>query len=111
MNHCRISWLNLLWLANYWLYLLLYSLLCVMCCGKLNSGLWGWQCKSSAIAKENCALRCLSPVCYQLIYESDPVRVCKKMVMMIEFSVNFCLFFFMNGLFCLLSSLKKVKKI
>ncbi|WZZ90976.1 hypothetical protein YC2023_119555 [Brassica napus] len=25
-------------------------------------GLWGWQCKSSPIAKENCALRCLSPL-------------------------------------------------
>ncbi|CAC01905.1 hypothetical protein [Arabidopsis thaliana] len=42
------------------------------CYGDIESGLWGWQCKSSAIAKENCALRCLSPVCYQLIYESDP---------------------------------------
>jgi hypothetical protein len=39
------------------------------------SGLWGWQCKSSMIAKENCALRCLSTPCYELIYASDPVRL------------------------------------
>lgn len=26
------------------------------------------------IAKENCALRCLSPACYELVYEGDPVR-------------------------------------
>ncbi|URD98003.1 hypothetical protein MUK42_30970 [Musa troglodytarum] len=28
----------------------------------------------SIIDKENCALRCLSPVCFQLIYESDPLE-------------------------------------
>ncbi|KAF3542111.1 hypothetical protein F2Q69_00018965 [Brassica cretica] len=44
----------------------------------VNSGLWGWQCKASAIAKENCALRCLSPVCYELIYESDPLEEGEK---------------------------------
>lgn len=37
------------------------------------SGLWGPVCKSSMTAKENCALRCLSPTCYELIYEGDPV--------------------------------------
>ncbi|CAF2343376.1 unnamed protein product [Brassica napus] len=41
-------------------------------------GLWGWQCKSSPVAKENCALRCLSPVCYQLIYESEPLEEGEK---------------------------------
>ncbi|EXB70654.1 hypothetical protein L484_023840 [Morus notabilis] len=42
------------------------------CYADIESGLWGWQCKSSATAKENCALRCLSPTCYEIIYESDP---------------------------------------
>ncbi|KAL1195486.1 hypothetical protein V5N11_030757 [Cardamine amara subsp. amara] len=48
------------------------------CYADIESGLWGWGCKSSAIAKENCALRCLSPVCYQLIYESDPLEEGEK---------------------------------
>ncbi|CAN6848238.1 unnamed protein product [Brassica oleracea] len=48
------------------------------CYADIESGLWGWQCKSSAIAKENCALRCLSPVCYELIYESDPLEEGEK---------------------------------
>ncbi|KAI4312585.1 hypothetical protein MLD38_037390 [Melastoma candidum] len=39
------------------------------CYAVVESGLWGWQCKSSAIAKENCALKCLSPACYELVYE------------------------------------------
>ncbi|KAE7999229.1 hypothetical protein FH972_003682 [Carpinus fangiana] len=42
------------------------------------SGLWGWQCKSSMIAKENCALRCLSTPCYELIYASDPLEEGEK---------------------------------
>lgn len=48
------------------------------CYADIESGLWGWQCKSSMIAKENCALRCLSPVCYELIYESDPLEEGEK---------------------------------
>ncbi|KAF3541630.1 hypothetical protein F2Q69_00018963, partial [Brassica cretica] len=48
------------------------------CYADIESGLWGWQCKGSAIAKENCALRCLSPVCYELIYESDPLEEGEK---------------------------------
>lgn len=44
------------------------------CYADIESGLWGWKCKSSMIEKENCALRCLSPVCYELIYESDPLE-------------------------------------
>ncbi|TKY68800.1 chaperone protein DnaJ [Spatholobus suberectus] len=36
------------------------------------------QCKSSMIARENCALRCLSPACYELIYESDPLEEGEK---------------------------------
>ncbi|EOA22913.1 hypothetical protein CARUB_v10003646mg [Capsella rubella] len=48
------------------------------CYADIESGLWGWQCISSAIAKENCALRCLSPVCYELIYESDPLEEGEK---------------------------------
>ena len=38
-----------------------------------SSGLWGWDCKFSAIAKENCALRCVSAACYGKIYGEDPV--------------------------------------
>nr|DAD36441.1 TPA_asm: hypothetical protein HUJ06_007082 [Nelumbo nucifera] len=48
------------------------------CYADIESGLWGWQCKSSIIAKENCALRCLSPACYELIYESDPLEEGEK---------------------------------
>ncbi|KAL0730080.1 hypothetical protein Bca4012_026173 [Brassica carinata] len=48
------------------------------CYADIESGLWGWQCKASSIAKENCALRCLSPVCYELIYESDPLEEGEK---------------------------------
>ncbi|RVW79530.1 hypothetical protein CK203_051653 [Vitis vinifera] len=43
-----------------------------------KSGLWGWQCKSSVIAKENCVLQCLSPPCYELVYESDPLEEGEK---------------------------------
>ncbi|PIN10361.1 hypothetical protein CDL12_17051 [Handroanthus impetiginosus] len=48
------------------------------CYADIESGLWGQQCKFSTIAKENCALRCLSPVCYELIYESDPLEEGEK---------------------------------
>ncbi|KAB2627014.1 hypothetical protein D8674_020632 [Pyrus ussuriensis x Pyrus communis] len=48
------------------------------CYADIESGLWGWHCKSSLIAKENCALRCLSPTCYELIYESDPLEEGEK---------------------------------
>ncbi|CAK9185245.1 unnamed protein product [Ilex paraguariensis] len=44
----------------------------------LESGLWGRQCKSSTVAKENCALKCLSPACYELIYENDPLEEGEK---------------------------------
>ncbi|XP_042450110.1 uncharacterized protein LOC122034822 [Zingiber officinale] len=44
------------------------------CYAEIESGSWGWKCRSSIIEKENCALRCLSSVCYQLIYESDPLE-------------------------------------
>ncbi|KAJ9179822.1 hypothetical protein P3X46_008141 [Hevea brasiliensis] len=48
------------------------------CYADIESGLWGQQCKSSMTAKENCALRCLSPTCYELIYESDPLEEGEK---------------------------------
>ncbi|KAL6964871.1 hypothetical protein U1Q18_035924 [Sarracenia purpurea var. burkii] len=48
------------------------------CYADIESGLWGWQCKSSMIAKENCALRCLSPACYELVYEGDPLEEGEK---------------------------------
>ncbi|XP_062154176.1 uncharacterized protein LOC133862393 isoform X2 [Alnus glutinosa] len=48
------------------------------CYADVESGLWGWQCKSSMVAKENCALRCLSAPCYELIYASDPLEEGEK---------------------------------
>ncbi|KAI4312570.1 hypothetical protein MLD38_037375 [Melastoma candidum] len=48
------------------------------CYADVESGLWGWQCKPSAIAKENCVLKCLSPACYELVYESDPLEEDEK---------------------------------
>ncbi|KAH9771163.1 hypothetical protein KPL71_012610 [Citrus sinensis] len=48
------------------------------CYADVESGLWGPQCKSSMIAKENCALRCLSPTCYEFVYESDPLEEGEK---------------------------------
>ncbi|XP_050222990.1 uncharacterized protein LOC126673067 isoform X2 [Mercurialis annua] len=48
------------------------------CYADVESGLWGQQCKLSMTAKENCALRCLSPVCYEHIYESDPLEEGEK---------------------------------
>lgn len=44
------------------------------CYEDIENGLWGWQCKSSSIAKENCALRCLNAVCYEHIYGDDPLE-------------------------------------
>ncbi|KDO46814.1 hypothetical protein CISIN_1g0331351mg, partial [Citrus sinensis] len=55
----------------------LFSLFCLVCFDWI-SGLWGPQCKSSMIAKENCALRCLSPTCYEFVYESDPLEEGEK---------------------------------
>ncbi|KAG9452885.1 hypothetical protein H6P81_005789 [Aristolochia fimbriata] len=49
-----------------------------VCYADIESGLWGWKCKWSVIEKENCALRCLSPVCYDLIYGSDPLEEGEK---------------------------------
>ncbi|KAL8167680.1 hypothetical protein V2J09_009179 [Rumex salicifolius] len=48
------------------------------CYADVESGLWGWDCKSSTISKENCALKCLSPHCYELVYESDPLEEGEK---------------------------------
>ncbi|KAG6582506.1 hypothetical protein SDJN03_22508, partial [Cucurbita argyrosperma subsp. sororia] len=48
------------------------------CYADIESGLWGWQCKSSATEKENCALRCLSPTCYDIVYGSDPLEEGEK---------------------------------
>lgn len=48
------------------------------CYADVESGLWGGHCKSSSIAKENCALRCLSPPCYKLVYKSDPLEEGEK---------------------------------
>ncbi|KAL2319388.1 hypothetical protein Fmac_028357 [Flemingia macrophylla] len=50
----------------------------LQCYDDIDSGLWGSMCKSSMIVRENCALRCLSPACYELIYESDPLEEGEK---------------------------------
>lgn len=71
------------------------------------SGLWGWSCKSSAIARENCALRCLSPACFELIYESDPVR---QSLHVIPFSIEFRSDTFFNWIEFFSCSLKREKK-
>ncbi|PKA46188.1 hypothetical protein AXF42_Ash015481 [Apostasia shenzhenica] len=44
------------------------------CYSNIENGLWGARCISSMIEKENCALKCASPVCYELLYESDPLE-------------------------------------
>ncbi|XP_020599081.1 uncharacterized protein LOC110038547 [Phalaenopsis equestris] len=44
------------------------------CYADIESGLWGTRCRSSSIEKENCALKCTSAVCYELVYESDPLE-------------------------------------
>jgi hypothetical protein len=43
-------------------------------CGN-GSGLWGSHCRSSAINKENCALRCVSHSCYDSVYGNDHVSL------------------------------------
>ncbi|XP_030966387.1 uncharacterized protein LOC115987077 [Quercus lobata] len=48
------------------------------CYADIESGMWGWQCKSSVVDKENCALKCLSPSCYELVYGSDPLEEGEK---------------------------------
>ncbi|XP_019449572.1 PREDICTED: uncharacterized protein LOC109352165 [Lupinus angustifolius] len=50
----------------------------LQCYADIDSGMWGWSCKSSMIARENCALQCLSPPCYELIYETDPLEEGEK---------------------------------
>lgn len=48
------------------------------CFEDIENGLWGQQCKSSLIAKENCMLQCVSPPCYELIYQGDPLEEGEK---------------------------------
>lgn len=43
-------------------------------CGN-GSGLWGSHCRSLAINKENCALRCVSHSCYDSVYGNDHVSL------------------------------------
>ncbi|KAK6919841.1 Protein of unknown function DUF4787 [Dillenia turbinata] len=45
---------------------------------KTSATLTSRDCKSSMTTKENCALRCLSPSCYELVYESDPLEEGEK---------------------------------
>ncbi|KAJ4820023.1 Protein OS-9 [Rhynchospora pubera] len=48
------------------------------CYADIESGMWGPKCKSSMIDKENCALQCLSPQCYDLVYGGDPLEEGEK---------------------------------
>lgn len=45
-----------------------------LCYDNIDNGLWGWHCRSSAIVRENCALRCVSAACYALIYGDDSLE-------------------------------------
>ncbi|KAL3685789.1 hypothetical protein R1sor_003811 [Riccia sorocarpa] len=40
----------------------------------IDNGLWGRSCRTSQIARENCALRCVSTACYNTIYADDPLE-------------------------------------
>ncbi|BBN12585.1 hypothetical protein MPTK1_5g21280 [Marchantia polymorpha subsp. ruderalis] len=44
------------------------------CYVDIDNGLWGRGCRSSQIAKENCALRCVSGGCYNTVYGEDPLE-------------------------------------
>ncbi|KAH9621809.1 hypothetical protein KSS87_021686 [Heliosperma pusillum] len=61
------------------------------CYVDVESGMWGWNCKSSIIAKENCALKCLSPRCYEIVYESDPLEEGEKDLVRSQ-EYKFCLY-------------------
>ncbi|KAJ8573480.1 hypothetical protein K7X08_009991 [Anisodus acutangulus] len=50
----------------------------LQCYADIESGLWGEKCKATAVDKENCALQCLSPVCYERVYQSDPLEEGEK---------------------------------
>ncbi|CAK9211640.1 unnamed protein product [Sphagnum troendelagicum] len=43
----------------------------ISCYQDIDNGLWGSHCRSSAINKENCALRCVSHSCYDSVYGND----------------------------------------
>ncbi|KAG0563429.1 hypothetical protein KC19_8G030600 [Ceratodon purpureus] len=47
----------------------------LQCYMDIDSGLWGDRCKASPIDKENCALSCVSPSCYESVYGNDPVSL------------------------------------
>ncbi|XP_073384917.1 uncharacterized protein [Physcomitrium patens] len=46
----------------------------VRCYQDIDNGLWGNSCKASPTEKENCALICVSPTCYDSVYGSDPLE-------------------------------------
>ncbi|MCD7473190.1 hypothetical protein HAX54_014845 [Datura stramonium] len=50
----------------------------LQCYADIESGLWGQKCQATAVDKENCALQCLSPVCYERVYQSDPLEEGEK---------------------------------
>jgi hypothetical protein len=47
----------------------------ISCYQDIDNGLWGSHCRSSAINKENCALRCVSHSCYDSVYGNDHVSL------------------------------------
>ncbi|XP_057531531.1 uncharacterized protein LOC130809758 isoform X1 [Amaranthus tricolor] len=66
------------------------------CYADIESGMWGWDCKVSMIAKENCALKCLSPRCYELVYGSDPLEEGEKDIIRSQ-EFKFCQYRLSNG--------------
>ncbi|KAM3265957.1 hypothetical protein BC332_02988 [Capsicum chinense] len=50
----------------------------LQCYADIESGMWGEKCKATAVDKENCALQCLSPVCFEHVYQSDPLEEGEK---------------------------------
>ncbi|KAG5627227.1 hypothetical protein H5410_012445 [Solanum commersonii] len=50
----------------------------LQCYADIEGGLWGQKCIATAVDKENCALQCLSPVCYERVYQSDPLEEGEK---------------------------------
>lgn len=49
--------------------------------------MWGEKCKATAVDKENCALQCLSPVCFEHVYQSDPVRIINLNILLVYWDV------------------------
>ena len=45
------------------------------CAQSCCSAFYGSECKASSMARENCAMRCVAPECYDKAYSDDPVSL------------------------------------